>query len=286
MWVRHVLRGGADRRREIGRNELGLWDRREEAGAMRSQPQQATVTQSPFEMVDLGLADAICFLYPPLPFAQQRTEVVTNKSHSVHWWTRRSNQSTLKESNPDIHWKDWCWRWSSNTLATWCEQLTIGKDPNAGKDWRQEEKGTTEEEMVEWHHWLNGHEFEQASGVGDGQGSLTCCSPWGHKELDTTWWLNNKNNSGHVGGAQLRTFLLAKALSEEHWSNSQEHETCPGRKEDLRDKERQLRSAGVLLGPLGGRQEGGACVWLTHPQESQTLLHSSLEVGRQWEGHQ
>ena len=58
----------------------------------------------------------------------------------------------------------------------------IGKDPDAGKDWRQEEKGTTEDEMVGWHHLLNGHEFEQAMGVGDGQGRLACCSPWGHKE--------------------------------------------------------------------------------------------------------
>ena len=57
----------------------------------------------------------------------------------------------------------------------------IGKDPNAGKDWRQEEKGTTEDGMVRWHHQLNGHEFEQALGVGDEQGSLLCCSPWSHK---------------------------------------------------------------------------------------------------------
>ena len=54
----------------------------------------------------------------------------------------------------------------------------IGTDPYAGKDWRLEEKGTTEDEMVGWPHWLNGHEFEQASGAGDGQGSLACCSPW------------------------------------------------------------------------------------------------------------
>jgi len=53
----------------------------------------------------------------------------------------------------------------------------IEKDPDAGKDWRQEEKGTTEDEMVEWHHRCSGHEFEQAPGVGDGQGSLACCSP-------------------------------------------------------------------------------------------------------------
>ena len=66
----------------------------------------------------------------------------------------------------------------------------IWKDPDAGKDWRQEEKGTTEDEMVGWHHWLDGHEFEQTSGVGDGQGGLVCCSPWGRKESDTTELLN------------------------------------------------------------------------------------------------
>ena len=72
----------------------------------------------------------------------------------------------------------------------------IWKDPDAGKDWRWEEKGT-EGEMVGWHHWLNGHEFEQALGAGEGQGSLAwgqgslaCCSPWAHKESDTTERLN------------------------------------------------------------------------------------------------
>ena len=66
----------------------------------------------------------------------------------------------------------------------------IGKDPDAGKDWRQEEKGTTEDQMIGWHHWLDGHEFEPSLGVGDGQGSLVCCSPWGRKESDITEWLN------------------------------------------------------------------------------------------------
>ena len=65
----------------------------------------------------------------------------------------------------------------------------IGKDPDTGKDWRQE-KGPTEDEMVGWHHQLDGYEFEQALGVGDEQGSLLCCSPWGHKESDMTKWLN------------------------------------------------------------------------------------------------
>ena len=70
----------------------------------------------------------------------------------------------------------------------------IGKDPDVGKDWRQEEKGMTEDEMVGWHHRLDGHELEQAPGDGKGQGILACCSPWGHKESDTTEWLNNNNN--------------------------------------------------------------------------------------------
>ena len=66
----------------------------------------------------------------------------------------------------------------------------IGKDLPAGKYWRREEKGMTEDVIVGWHHWLSGHEFEQAPGVGDGQGSLVCCSPWGRKESDTTERLN------------------------------------------------------------------------------------------------
>ena len=66
----------------------------------------------------------------------------------------------------------------------------IGKDPDTGKDWRQEKRGTIEDEMVGWHHWLNGHEFEKAPGSGDGQESLACCSPWGCKGSDTTERLN------------------------------------------------------------------------------------------------
>ena len=62
--------------------------------------------------------------------------------------------------------------------------------PDAGKDWGQEEKGMTEDAMVGWHHKLNEHKFEKALGVGDGQGGLACCSPWGCKELDMTEWLN------------------------------------------------------------------------------------------------
>ena len=66
----------------------------------------------------------------------------------------------------------------------------IGKDPDARKDWRWEKKGTWEDEMVGWHHWRNGHELEQAAGVGDGQGGLACCRPLGRKESDMTEQLN------------------------------------------------------------------------------------------------
>ena len=92
----------------------------------------------------------------------------------------------------NFHWKDWCWSWISNTLATCCEELT-GKDSDAGKYWGQEEKGTTKDEIVEWHHWLNGHECEQALKDGEEQGNLAYCSLWGRQELVTTEQLNNNN---------------------------------------------------------------------------------------------
>ena len=66
----------------------------------------------------------------------------------------------------------------------------IGKDSDAGRDWGQEEKGTTEDVMAGWHHGLDGHEFERTPGVGDEQGGLACCDSWGRKESDTTEWLN------------------------------------------------------------------------------------------------
>ena len=82
----------------------------------------------------------------------------------------------------------------------------IWKDPDAGKDWRQEEKGTTEDEMVGWHHQLDGYEFEQA--LADGQGSLACSSPWGRKESDTTECLN-----WNVDQKTFRQFLFSSSSS-------------------------------------------------------------------------
>ena len=91
-----------------------------------------------------------------------------------------------RKSVLNIHWKDLGW---AETPILWPsdeKNWLIGKDPDAGKDRRQEEKGMTEDGMVGRHHWLDGHEFEQALGVGDRQWNLVCCSPWGHKESDTT----------------------------------------------------------------------------------------------------
>ena len=85
-----------------------------------------------------------------------------------------------------VHWKDSCWSWNSNTLATSCKELTR----DAGRDWGQEEKGTTEDEMAGWHHRLDGHGFGWNPGVCDGQGGLACCGSWGCKESDTSEWLN------------------------------------------------------------------------------------------------
>ena len=75
----------------------------------------------------------------------------------------------------------------------------IGKDPDARKDGRQKEKRATEDEMVGWCHWFNGHELRQTPGDDEGQGSLACCSPWGHKGLDTTYCLNNNDSWGRPG---------------------------------------------------------------------------------------
>ena len=89
-----------------------------------------------------------------------------------------------------VHWKNWCWSWSSNTLATWCEELTHWKRAWCWEGLGQEEKGMTEDEMAGWHHQLDGLGFVWTPGVGDGQGGLACCSSWGRKESDMTERLN------------------------------------------------------------------------------------------------
>ena len=110
----------------------------------------------------------------------------------VPWTARRSNQSILEEINPEysLEWLMLKLQYFGHLIwrAHW-----LGKTLMAGKDWRQEEKRTTEDEMVVWHHWLNGHEFEQTQRDSEGQGSLAFCSPWARKELDMSEWLNNKD---------------------------------------------------------------------------------------------
>ena len=108
----------------------------------------------------------------------------------VPWTARRSNQSILKETSPGCSLERMTLKLNSSTLATSCEELTHWKNSDAGRDWGQEEKGTTEDEMAGWHHWLDGCESEWTPEVGDGQGGLVCCNLWGCKESDTTERLN------------------------------------------------------------------------------------------------
>ena len=106
----------------------------------------------------------------------------------VPWTDRRSNQSI---QSPGCLLEGMMLK--LKLLIIWppdAKSWLIRKDPEAGKDWRQEEKGMTEDEMIWWHYRLNGHGFGWTTGVGDGQGGLACCGSWGHKESDTTERLN------------------------------------------------------------------------------------------------
>ena len=106
----------------------------------------------------------------------------------VSWTARNSNQSILKEISPGCSLEGLMLKLKLQYFGhlMWISWL-IWKDREVGKDWRREEKGATEDEMVGWHHWLNGHGFGWTLGVGDGQGGLACCGPWGRKESDMTW---------------------------------------------------------------------------------------------------
>ena len=108
----------------------------------------------------------------------------------VPWTARRSSQSILKEIKLEYSLKALMLKLKLQYFGHLMRWL-IGKSPDAGNDWQQEGKGMTEDEMVGWHHWLNGRRFGWTSGVGDGQ---ACCGTWGRKELDTTEWLNWTEN--------------------------------------------------------------------------------------------
>ena len=131
----------------------------------------------------------------------------------VPWTSRRSNQSILKEISPGISLEGMMLRLKLQYFGLpHAKSWLTGKDSDAGRDWGQEEKGMTEDEMAGWHHWLDGRESEWTPGVGDGQGSLACCDSWGHRELDMTEWLN-------------WTDLLLNFLSK-HLKNKQDLPTC------------------------------------------------------------
>ena len=108
------------------------------------------------------------------------------------WTARRSNQSILKEISPEYSLEGLMLKLKLQYFGHLMQRTdSLGKPLMLGKI----EKGTTEDQMVGWHHQLNGYELEQAPGDGEGQGSLVCCSPWGHKESDLTERLNNNNNN-------------------------------------------------------------------------------------------
>ena len=108
--------------------------------------------------------------------------------------SRSSNQSILKEINPEYSLEGWTDAEAPILCPPHAKSQLVGEDFDARKDWGQEEKGTTEGEMVGWHHWLSEHEFEQTQGDSEGQGSLACYSLWGCKESDVTEGLSKQTN--------------------------------------------------------------------------------------------
>ena len=160
-----------------------------------------TSLDSIFKSIDITLLTKVCLVkamvFPVVMYGCESWTVKKAECHRtdafelwswgrllrVPWTARRSNCPFWRRPVLGVHWKDWNW-----TPVLWpphMKSLFIGKISNAGRDWEQEEKGTTEDEKAGWLHWLDGHEFEWTLGVGDGQGGLACCNSWGHKELDT-----------------------------------------------------------------------------------------------------
>ena len=120
----------------------------------------------------------------------------------VPWPARRSNQAILKGTSPGCSLEGLMLKPKPVLWPPDANSWLIGKDSDDGKDWAQEEKGTTEDEMAGWYLWLDGRESEWTPGVGDGEGDLACCDSWGRKELDTTEWLSwtELRHGGEQGG--------------------------------------------------------------------------------------
>ena len=157
---------------------------------------------------DITLPTNVCLLkamvFPVVMYGCEswtikRAECQRIDAFELWCWRRLESPMDCKEVQP-VHPKgDQSWLFigrtdtEAETPILWLPDVKnwlIRKYPDAWKNWRQEEKGTTEHEMVGWHHQFNGHEFESTLGVGDGQGGLACCSPWGREELDTSEHLN------------------------------------------------------------------------------------------------
>ena len=153
----------------------------------------------------------------------------------------------------------------------------IGEDPDAGKDWRREETGTREDEMVGWCHQLDGHEFEQALGLGDGQGGLVCCSPWGHKESDMTEWLNwteLKTLKPH----QWRniTFLLLATL----FKCPRNHKWIPNKHNAELEGKLEIWESNSLLYFI--RRKGGALGWNDMPKMPKVMQKKNQQQNWAW----
>ena len=138
---------------------------------------------------------------------------------TVPWTAKRSNQSILKEISPEYSLGGVMLKLKLQFFVHLMWRADFKKDSDTGNDWKQDEKGIIEDEMIAWHHWLDGHEFEQALGVADGHGSLACCRAWGHIELDTTEGLNSPevmtertcwcHAQSHVSELRLSLMLIA-----------------------------------------------------------------------------
>ena len=148
------------------------------------------------------LVKAIVFpvvMYGCESWAIEKAECWRIDAFEMWCWRRLESPLDCKEIQP-VHSKgDQSWVFigrtdvEAETIILWLPDVKswlIWKDPDAGKDWGQEEKGMTEDEMVEWHYQLNVHGFGWTPAGGDGQGDLACCGSWGHKESGTTEWLN------------------------------------------------------------------------------------------------
>ena len=141
----------------------------------------------------------------------------------VPWTARRSNQSILKEINSEYSLEGLMLKLKLQYFGHLMRRANSLEKTDAGKDWGQE-KRATEDEMIgwPWPHWFNGHELWKTPGDGEGQGGLACCSPWGHKESDTTWRLNNNIDTlpSLLLGQHLAKLSTRPQSRDRHWVQS------------------------------------------------------------------